>query len=133
MAEQEPIKPEPVSQPATPKPKQAPAPKPSGSQQLLESLKGLGIGSVLVRKSGGLVYSTVQIEDVVANTLASLGKVTETLLKRTGDEQKELEITADNDLIVIIPVKSHFLCGILKSRDQKKTLREYAAKLKAVI
>lgn len=102
-------------------------------QQLLETLKSSGIGGAVIRKDGSIVYSTLPMEDVAANVLSSLGNVAETLLKRARDDSKELEITADKDLLVLIPVKSHYLFGILKDREQKKTLREYAEKLKAVV
>lgn len=106
---------------------------PDDANKIMEALKNAGIGGAFVRKDGTIAYATMKLEDISGNVLASLGNISEALLKRARDQQVELEIVADNDLVVLIPVKTHFLCGVLKNRDQKKTLREYADKLRTVV
>ena len=111
----------------------ASSPAVPGTQDLLESLKSSGIQCAVFRKDGGLVASSFHIDDGTASTLSSIGNVADALLQRVGDTSREVEVVMDTDLLVIIPVKSHYLCGILKNRDQKKTLREYADKLAKLI
>ena len=108
----------------------------AGTEQVaavLESLKGMGIGAAFIKKDGTLVQATIKVDDVAASVLSSLSNVSATLLKRAKDDQKELELVFDSDLLVVLPVKSYYLCGILKNRDQKKTLREHAAKLSVAV
>lgn len=109
------------------------SPAPPDVRTLLESLKTTGIESALIRADGGLVFSTFHLDDAGAAALAGTSNVAGTLLQRGGDAQRELEIVMENDLIVLLPLKSHFLCGVLKNREQKKTLREYADRLGKMI
>jgi hypothetical protein len=102
-------------------------------QGILDSIKDAGIQVALIRKDGALLSSSLHMDGLVASSLAHLTEVAGTLLKRAGDTQKELELIVDDDLVVVIPLDAHFLCGFLKNREQKKILREHAANLKHVL
>jgi len=111
-------------------------PKPSveeGPAAVLEEMKAAGITGALVRADGVLVHSTMPLSDSGAGLLASVSNVSDALMKRVNDTPKELEITFQSQILVIIPIDGYLFCGIVKDREKKKTIRDYAAKAKAAI
>lgn len=98
-------------------------------QSLMSEMRDVGILGACIRSDGVVLASTIAIDDAGSNLLSSISNITDTLMKEGGDNQRELEITIDNLFLVIIPIKNHLLCGMLKDREEKKTLRDYASKI----
>lgn len=105
----------------------------AGVEQLILGMKDAGINGAVIRNDGLLMSSTISITDSGANTFASLFNVCDALLKTVKDAQREVEISAGGLLLVLLPVGNYLLCGVINNRDQKKTLREYAEKLKQIL
>ena len=110
-----------------------PETKKSSVEELLLDMKNDGLNGAVIRTDGLLLSSTISLSESSANTLASLSNVFDALLKTVKDTQKEVEVSAGGLYLILMPVASYILCGVIKSRDQKKTLREYADKLKQII
>ncbi len=100
---------------------------------VLEDMKSQGVNGAIVRSDGVLVHSTIAITDSGAQMLASLTNTSDALMRRINDRQREVELTFDNLILVIIPIKDHLFAGAVKSRDQKKTIRDFAAKAKELL
>ena len=100
---------------------------------LLEEMKAQGITGAIIRTDGIIIHSTIGITDAGAGLLSSVANVTDALMKRANDVPKEMEITFPNLIYVIIPLDTHLFCGAVKSRDQKKTVREFADKARSVL
>ncbi len=83
----------------------------------------------LIRTDGVLIASTIAIDDVGSRFLSSVVNIINALMKENEDNEKEIEIIVDNLYVTIIPLHNHFLCGILKEREEKKIIREYAERL----
>ncbi len=102
-------------------------------EELLNEMKGAGIGGAVVRADGVLVASTIALKDVDAGLVATVANVSDALLKRAGDEPQETEISFGGLLLVMVPVKNHIFCGLIQNREQKKTVLEYAQKARALL
>ncbi|MBS3067715.1 hypothetical protein J4450_03365 [Candidatus Micrarchaeota archaeon] len=100
---------------------------------LLAEMRNNGITGAVVRNDGILISSTISLSESGASTFASLSNVCDALLKTLKDTQREIEISAGGLFLVLLPVGSYLLCGVVKSRDQKKMLKEYADKLKQIV
>lgn len=99
-------------------------------ENILNEMKEKGIGGAIVRADGVAVASTIALNDVSSGLLASVANVSDALMKKNDDEQKEMEVSFDGLILVMIPVKNHIFCGMVKERDEKKIVQEYAAKAK---
>ena len=99
-------------------------------EELLAEMRNNGINAAVVRNDGLLLASTISLSESGASTFASLANVCDALLKTLKDAQREIEISAGGLFLVLLPVGTYLLCGVIKNRDQKKTLKEYADKLK---
>ena len=56
------------------------------------------------------------------------------MMKGLGDKPNELELSFGGGLIlVMVPVKNHMFCGMIKDRAEKKTILEYAEKAKGLL
>lgn len=97
-------------------------------RSLLNEMKSAGINGALLRIDGTLVASTIALDEMGLQFLSSFSNTADALMKEAGDRQREIEITIDNLFLVIIPIGTYLLCGILKDREKKNTLREYAQK-----
>ena len=96
-------------------------------------MKGKGIGGAVVRVDGTAVASTIAINDLSAGMLASVANVSDAMMRKMDDQQKEVEVTFDGLMLVIIPLKGHLFCGMIKNRDEKPIVQEYAQKAKAFL
>ena len=101
--------------------------------ELLNDMKNKGLNAAVVRTDGLLLSSTISLSESGANTFASLSNVCDALFKNIKDMQREIEISTGGLFLLLLPVGNYILCGVIKSRDEKKTLREYADKLKQII
>ena len=102
-------------------------------EALLNEMKQKDIGGAVVRVDGVQVCSTIPLNDVSAALLASVSNVSDALMKRMKDEQKELEISFGDVIMVMVPINNHIFCGMIKSREEKGVVLEYAEKAKAFL
>ena len=89
-----------------------------------------GIGGAIVRVDGVPVHSTIALNELSAGMLASVANVSDAIMKKMDDRQKDIEVSMDGLILVIIPLKNHVFCGIVKDREEKKIVSEYAQKAK---
>ncbi|HIH22774.1 TPA: roadblock/LC7 domain-containing protein [Candidatus Micrarchaeota archaeon] len=104
----------------------------SSAASLMQELKGTGIESLLVRRDGILIHSTVTLDEHVPSVASSLANVSDAMVKSFNDEQKEIELMFDGIYFVILPLGNYLLCGIVKDRETKKEMRSCAENLKAL-
>ena len=102
-------------------------------QDLLTDMKNNGFSGAVIRTDGLLLSSTISLNESGASTFASLSNVFDALLKNLKDTQREIEISAGGIFLVLLPVDQYILCGVIKNREEKKNLREYADKLKQML
>jgi len=102
-------------------------------EDLLNSLKGKGVETALIRKDGVLIHSTITLDETAPTIISSLANITDELMKQSSDSQKEIEITLDNIYFFMIPIKEYILCSPVADRELKKEVRGLAEKLKATI
>ena len=99
-------------------------------ESLLNELKEKGIGGAVVRLDGVPVASTIGMRDVDIGLFASVSNVADALMKGEGDKQSEIEISFGGLIVVIVPIKDHIFCGMIKDRSEKDIILEYAQKAK---
>ena len=102
-------------------------------EAILNEMKGKGIGGAVVRVDGVPVASTIALNDVSASLLSSVANVSDAIMKKMDDTQKEVEVSFGETILYMIPLKGHIFCAMLKSRDDKKTVADYAMKAKAYL
>ncbi|MBD3210111.1 hypothetical protein GF318_01900 [Candidatus Micrarchaeota archaeon] len=96
-------------------------------EDILNEMKERGIGGAVVQLDGTIVHSTIALNDVSAGLISSVSNVSDAIMKRSGDVQKEVEVSFGGGLIlVMVPVKKHIFCGMIKNRENKKEVLEYA-------
>ncbi len=100
----------------------------TAASKILDSMREEGINGAIIRKDGKVVSSTIALNDVGANMIASVCNVSDALIKRVGDKQKNIEIVLENKLFIMIPLETHIFCGQIKNRSQKKTIMEFSKK-----
>ncbi len=99
-------------------------------ENILNEMKTKGIGGAIVRIDGVPVHSTIALTDLSSGLISSVANVSDAILKRMDDRQNEIEISFDGMIMVMIPLKNHIFCGIVKDREEKKIVLEYAQKAK---
>jgi predicted regulator of Ras-like GTPase activity (Roadblock/LC7/MglB family) len=102
-------------------------------EALLNEMKGKGYGAAVVQVDGVVVYSTIALNELSSSLLSSVANVSDALMKRMDDSQREIEISFGDMILVMVPMKSHVFCGMVKSRDEKKIVTEYAQKAKTML
>jgi predicted regulator of Ras-like GTPase activity (Roadblock/LC7/MglB family) len=102
-------------------------------EAILNEMKGKGIGGAVVRVDGVPVASTIALNDLSSGLLSVVHNVSDAMMKRMDDSQREIEVSFDGMILVMVPMQSHIFCGLIKERDEKKTVLEYAQKAKAYI
>lgn len=100
---------------------------------LTEMKEKNGIGGAIVRVDGVTVTSTIALNELSAGILASVANVTDAIMKKMDDHEKEIEVSMDGLILVMIPLKNHVFCGMVKQREDKKIVSEYAQKAKAYL
>jgi predicted regulator of Ras-like GTPase activity (Roadblock/LC7/MglB family) len=100
---------------------------------ILNEMKAKGIGGAVVRVDGVAVASTIALNDLSSGLLASVANTSDAMMKRMDDKQKEIEVAFDGLILVMIPLKNHVFCGMIKDREEKKVVQEYALKAKAYV
>lgn len=104
-----------------------------GVEEILNEMKEKGIGGAVVRADGTIVHSTIALNDLSAGILSSISNISDAIMKKTGDSQKEVEIVFEGLILVMVPVKKHVFCGMIKSRENKAEVLGYAEKAKAFL
>jgi predicted regulator of Ras-like GTPase activity (Roadblock/LC7/MglB family) len=102
-------------------------------EAILNEMKGKGIGGAVVRVDGVPVASTIALNDVSAGLISSVSNVSDALMKKMDDQQKEMEVSFNGLILVMIPMKQHIFCGMIKDRSEKQTVQEYAQKARAYL
>jgi hypothetical protein len=102
-------------------------------EAILNEMKSKGIGGAVVRVDGVQVASTIALNDMSASLLSSVANVSDALMKKMDDTQREVEVSLGDTILYMIPVKSHIFCAMLKNRDEKKIVVDYALKAKAFL
>jgi len=97
-------------------------------EAILNEMKAKGIGGAIVSPDGVVVHSTIALNEATSGLIASVSNVSDALMKRMGDQHKEIEISFGGLIVVMIPVKRHIFCGMVKEREEKKIVQEYAQK-----
>ncbi|VVB98117.1 Uncharacterised protein [uncultured archaeon] len=101
-------------------------------KQVIDEMKGKGIETALVKREGGLVYSTFGMEDPAPYVSQYLANNAQLLMAELGDEAKEIEITFPDRFLVLIPLDSYILVALVKTREDKKVLRGYVDSIKSM-
>ena len=102
-------------------------------EAILNEMKGKGVGGAIVRVDGVAVQSTIALNELSSGMIASVANVSDAMMKRMDDQQKEVEVSFGNSILVMYPMKNHFFCCMINDREQKKMVSEYAAKAKNYI
>ena len=102
-------------------------------ENILNDMKAKGIGGAIVRIDGVPVHSTIALTDLSSGLISSVANISDAIMKRMDDNQKEIEISFDGLIMVMVPLKNHIFCGMVKDREEKKTVLEYAQKAKAYL
>ncbi len=95
-------------------------------------MKGKGIETALVKRDGGLVYSTFGMDDPAPYIAQYLANNAQLLMAEIGDDAKEIEVAFEDNFIVLIPLDGYILVGLVKTRDDKKVLRGYVDSIKSM-
>ena len=62
-------------------------------EAILNEMKGKGIGGAIVRVDGVPVASTIALTDVSASLLSSVANVSDAIMKKMNDQQREVEVS----------------------------------------
>ncbi len=105
----------------------------SGVRDFLSALQSKGIEAAIFNSDGTMLSSKFNLSSELSETLSSMANLGAMMLERFGDKQKEFEFVASGNLVVLLPVKSYYLCGIMKDRQSKAVLREHAKNLDSIL
>lgn len=97
---------------------------------ILEEMKNKGLKAALVKKDGQLFKSNFQFEDPLPSVLSSFLNVSDAILKQAKGDGREYEMQLEGSILVAVPVSEYYLVCYIDDREKKKTVREYAAKIK---
>lgn len=99
-------------------------------ETILNEMKEKGIGGAVVKVDGTIVHSTIALNELNAGLMSSVSNISDALMKKAKDKQEEIEISFGDLILVMVPVNNHIFCGMIKKREEKKTVLEYAQKAK---
>lgn len=102
-------------------------------ETLLNEMKEKGIGGAIVQVDGVVIQSTIAINDVSSGLLSSVANVSDAMMKKMNDTQKEIEVSFGGLILVMVPLKNYIFCGMVKDREQNKIVIEYAQKAKGLL
>lgn len=102
-------------------------------EELLNEMKAEGIGGGLMRKDGVVIKSTIALPDVAPELISRCSNISETLMEKIKDKQKESEISFTGGTIVAVPMKNYIFYGVAKSKDEKRKIIEYSQKAQGVV
>ncbi len=96
--------------------------------EILEEMKAKGIAGAVIRSDGVAVATTIALKDVDANLIKLVASTAESMMQKSDDQAREMEIAFNGLIMVMVPIKDHVFCGLVQNRDDKKTVIEYAKK-----
>ncbi|NYZ77593.1 hypothetical protein H0O02_04760 [Candidatus Micrarchaeota archaeon] len=102
-------------------------------EEILNEMKAEGIGGALARKDGVIIHSTIALPDIAPGLITRCANISEAIMARMKNSQKEIEIAFANGTIVAVPMKNYIFYGIAKSKDEKRKVLEYSKKAGSVI
>jgi len=102
-------------------------------EALLNEMKEKGYGGAVIQVDGAVVHSTIALNELSSGLLASVANVSDAILKRMDDTQKEVEVAFGGMILVMVPLKNYIFCGMVKDREEKKIVLEYAQRAKALV
>jgi predicted regulator of Ras-like GTPase activity (Roadblock/LC7/MglB family) len=106
---------------------------PEEIEDLLNEMKGKGIGGALVRVDGVPVHSTLALNELSTGLIASIADVSDALMKKMDDRQKQMELAFENSVLVIVPMGNYVFCGMVKTKEEKRLVLEYAEKARQLL
>ncbi len=106
---------------------------PAEIEDLLNEMKGKGIGGALVRVDGVPVHSTLALNELSTGLIASIADVSDALMKKMDDRQKQMELAFENSVLVIVPIGNYVFCGMVKTKEEKRLVLEYAEKARQLL
>jgi hypothetical protein len=101
---------------------------PADIETILNEMKGKGVGGALLRIDGVPVHSTLALSELSNGLIASLTNVSDAIMKKMDDRQKQMELAFENSVLVIIPMGNYIFCGMVRTKEEKRLVLEYAEK-----
>ena len=102
-------------------------------ENILNKMKEAGIGGGVIRKDGVLIKSTMALGDIAPTVIARSANISDAMMQREGNKQKEVEISFEGETIVIVPVSTYVFFGITKTSEDKKSVLEFSRKIESVL
>ena len=102
-------------------------------KHIVDEMRGKGIETALVKRDGGLVYSTFGMDDPAPFISQYLANNSQLLMEQFGDRAKEIEITFKDRALLLIPVGNYVLLGLLKGKEDRETLRGYVQSIRSML
>jgi len=102
-------------------------------EQILNEMKEKDIGGAVIRVDGIIEHSTVALNDISAGLIASTANISDMLMQKMGDKQKEMETSFGSLILVMVPIKNYIFCGMIRNREEKKVVLEYAKKAESCL
>jgi len=102
-------------------------------EKILNDMKDAGIGGGLIRKDGVLIKSTVALGDIAPIVIARSANISDAMMQREGNIQKEAEVSFEGQTVVMVPISTYVFFGITKTSDEKKTVLEFSRKIESVL
>jgi uncharacterized membrane protein len=100
---------------------------------LLNEMKERGIGGAIIQVDGIVVQSTIALNEVNSGLMTAVANVSDAMMKKMEDKQKEVEVSFGGLILVMVPVKNTMFCALIKEREEKKIVAEYAQKASAFL
>lgn len=101
-------------------------------KKVVDEMRGKGVETALVKRDGGLVYSTFGMEDPAPYVSQYLANNAELLMQQLGDSAREIEIAFQDRFLLLIPLGNYILVGLVKTREDENTLRSYVESIKSM-
>ncbi len=95
-------------------------------KQVINEMKEKGLETAIIKRKGGMVYSTFAMEDPSPYIVQYIANNAQLIMSQIDDDAKEIEITFEGKLLVLIPMDKYILIGIIKNKEDKKLLHNYA-------
>ncbi|MDD5340368.1 MAG: hypothetical protein PHV13_03900 [Candidatus ainarchaeum sp.] len=102
-------------------------------EAILNEMKDRGIGGALVRVDGVPVHSTMALNELSTGLIASVANVSDALMKKADDRQRQLELAFENSVLILVPLGNYIFCGMVKTKDEKRLVLEYAEKARPLV
>lgn len=101
-------------------------------KKIVDEMKSKGVETALLKKDGGLVYSTFGMEDPAPYISQYLVNNSQLLMEQLGDRAKEIEISFQDKFLVLIPLENYILLGLVKNKEDSNVLRSYVESIKSM-